>query len=72
MLVTKKNDWLVGLIVSILVTVFVNFSLLMRLYEYSSKGGLDPFGMPLNVYYLYFALGWFLFLLLSFFRWLSG
>ncbi|MCD7975783.1 MAG: histidine kinase [Tannerellaceae bacterium] len=59
MLVTKKNDWLVGLIVSILVTVFVNFSLLMRLYEYSSKGGLDPFGMPLNVYYLYFALGWF-------------
>lgn len=59
MAIAKKNDWLAGLIVSILLTVFVNFSLLMRLYEYSSKGGTDPFGPPVNSYYLYFSLGWF-------------
>ncbi|MCD7914881.1 MAG: histidine kinase [Tannerellaceae bacterium] len=59
MAIAKKNDWLVGLIISILLTVFVNFSLLMRLYEYSSKVGIDPFRPPVNSYYLYFSLGWF-------------
>ncbi len=56
---SKRNDLLAGLVIIILLTLFVNFSFLMRWFERSSMGEQVSSGGPANVYFLYFSLGWF-------------
>lgn len=54
-----KNDLLIGITLSVLLTLFVNFSLLMRNYEkyISARNPTEAF--PLEDYFLYFSLVWF-------------
>ncbi|RHJ90298.1 sensor histidine kinase [Parabacteroides bouchesdurhonensis] len=60
----KKNDLLIGFTVSVLITLFVNFSMLMRNYNDNAKAinMPDNFPMPVppqNNDFLYFSLIWF-------------
>lgn len=66
MLRLKKNDFLVGFTISILISLFVNFALLMRKFEFENVA--QPFGIqPPPDLLIYFPIVWFfLFALLLF------
>lgn len=66
MLRLKKNDFLIGCTISVLISLFVNFALLMREFEF--ENGAHPHGIqPPPVLSVYFPLVWFfLFSLLLF------
>ncbi len=59
MLLTKKNDYIIGFVVSVLLSLFVNFYLLMRVYERTTRNDLSPFDSPAATHFLYFSLAWF-------------
>ena len=62
MLHSRKNDLLIGFIVSALLSLFVNFSMLMRKYEVINFHRYLPLPEPpafLNDYLFYFPLLWF-------------
>lgn len=59
MLQTKKNDLLIGFILSVLLSLFVNFALLMRRYEILSEHMPRHEPSPFENYQLYFSLFWF-------------
>lgn len=63
----KKNDFWVRLLVLVLLSLFVNFSLLMRWYGISNRSGMAPLDTSSNVYFLYFSLAWFFFFTLFLF-----
>lgn len=58
MIRVKKNDLLIGFTISILISLFVNFALLMRKYEF--ENGDHPLGIqPPSDLTVYFPLAWF-------------
>lgn len=59
MLHSVKNDLLLGFIVSVLLSLFVNFTLLMRTFEMRSVDILFPGKLPGGDYYVYYSLLWF-------------
>lgn len=59
MLQTKKNDLLIGFIISVLLSLFVNFALLMRRYKILSEHMPRHEPSPFENYQLYFSLFWF-------------
>jgi len=56
---SKKNDLLAGLVIAILLSLFVNFSMLMRWFEGSGKGDVISYTPPGGVEFLIFSLAWF-------------
>lgn len=59
MRIPPKNELLIGITLSALLSLFVNFSLLMRNYERYSSARNPPETFPLEDYFLYFSLLWF-------------
>ncbi|WP_455639872.1 sensor histidine kinase [Parabacteroides sp.] len=62
MLHSRKNDLLIGFIVSALLSLFVNFSMLIRKYDVININKHSAFPAPpefLNDYFFYFPLLWF-------------
>lgn len=58
MLQTRKNELLIGFIISILLSLFVNFTKLMRTYEVFSPQMVPP-KLPFEDCIFYFSFGWF-------------
>ncbi len=59
---SKKNDLLIGFTVSVLISLFVNFSMLMRSYNKENELANMPNIFPIppqDNYFLYFSLIWF-------------
>ncbi|MDD4514530.1 histidine kinase [Massilibacteroides sp.] len=56
---TKHNNFLVGFLLSILVTLFVNFLMLMRSYDLIFNSLSNEDNLPPEAYFLFFSLGWF-------------
>ncbi len=62
MMQTKRNDLLLGFIISILLSLFVNFSMLMRNYGFlfqPSAASHTPHIIKVDLFFIYFPLTWF-------------
>ena len=54
-----KNNLLIGFIVSVLLSLFVNFTMLMHTYKMQSLGVPFPGNHPSGDEFLYYSLFWF-------------
>lgn len=70
---SKHSNFLIGFILSVLVTLFVNFLMLMRSYDLIFNSLSQDNSLPPEVFFLFFSLAWFFlfsFLIFLFYDWL--